>query len=187
MLRIVIKGILGKMGQVLCSRLSRTEGFFLVGGVDSLEAYYDDEFIVSTDPAELLSDTDIVVDFSSPTGAAVIADSCRSAGIPLISGTRNLSPTHKAAILELSAHVPVFHSVNFSMGLNIMLSMIEKIPELVLSPYDADIMDIAGNRHSGSPSDSASEIQDILLSSSNSHSNVKRFLFGIVRYPTGLM
>lgn len=167
MLRIVINGILGKMGQVLSSKLSRAEGFYLVGGIDTLETYYGDEIIVSTNPNELLSDTDIVLDFSSPAGTAIIADSCLSAGIPLISGTSNLESSHRNALLELSRHVPVLHSTNFSIGLNIIQSLLQKIPELISTSYDADIMDIAGKRKTVTPSDSAKEFQKILQDSSN--------------------
>lgn len=179
MLRIVINGILGKMGQVLCSKLSRTEGLYIVGGIDTLETFYGDEIVVTTNPFELLSDTDVVLDFSSPAGTEIITTACRSAGIPLISGTRNLTAFHRESILQLSEDVPVLHSGNFSIGLNIILSMLEQLPEQIASPYDADIMDIAGKRHHVAPSDSAREIQNILIDSSNPPSNKQAMIHSI--------
>jgi len=162
MLRIVINGILGKMGQVLCSKILQEQDFILIGGVDTLEAYYADEIIVTTSPTELLEDADIVIDFSSGAGASAIAHACLQQGTPLITGTTSLHSDHQVSIGKLSQMAPVLQTSNFSIGMNLLFSLLEDAVEKLSGTFDAEIIDIGSRRVKESPAASAVQLSNII-------------------------
>ncbi|NIS39139.1 4-hydroxy-tetrahydrodipicolinate reductase, partial [Candidatus Saccharibacteria bacterium] len=126
MIRVVINGILGRMGQEISNAILRDQDVILIGGVDTLETFYADEVVVSTDPNEVLGDTDTVIDFSSPEGTVNIAKSCLERKIPLVTGTTALSENQQEQVMKLSEKVAVVQASNFSVGINLLTNLIER-------------------------------------------------------------
>ncbi|NIW00572.1 4-hydroxy-tetrahydrodipicolinate reductase, partial [Candidatus Saccharibacteria bacterium] len=114
------------MGQEISNAILRDQDVILIGGVDTLETFYADEVVVSTDPNEVLGDTDTVIDFSSPEGTVNIAKSCLERKIPLVTGTTALSENQQEQVMKLSEKVAVVQASNFSVGINLLTNLIER-------------------------------------------------------------
>ncbi len=155
MIRIVVNGILGRMGQAVASEVLAQEDLVLSGGVDTLETYHADEIVVSTDADEVLVDTDVVIDFSSPAGLSNIASQCRQKKIPMVTGTTALSGSEKDQLIGLAEVVPVVQSYNFSPGINLLLNLLQQTARVLEGEYDAEIVDIHHRRKKDSPSGTA--------------------------------
>ncbi len=155
MIRVVINGILGRMGEALTRVLSKEEDFFLVGGVDTLETFYNEEIVVSTNPEDVLMDVDVVVDFSSGEGCAAIADACREKGIPLVTGTTGLTDEEQQKINQLAEIVPVVQAFNFSIGINLLNNVIQQAASILKDNYDIEIVEIHHRYKKDAPSGTA--------------------------------
>ena len=155
MIRVAINGILGRMGQELTAAIMREEDIFLVGGVDTLETFYANEIVVTTDPAELLKDVDVVVDFSSGKGAAKIASACSKESIPLVTGTTGLTSAEQKKIESLSRVAPVVQAFNFSIGINLLIDIIQKTASILKDNFDTEIVEIHHRYKKDAPSGTA--------------------------------
>jgi 4-hydroxy-tetrahydrodipicolinate reductase len=155
--RIGIAGLRGRMGREIATLAASDSDVMLVGGVgrSSSGASTDvDGIRVVSDPAELLPDLDVLVDFTSPQGAAAQATACASGGIPLVSGTTGLDAGQMAALRAASERVAVFHATNMSPGVNATLAI---LPALVraLSGYDVEIVETHHRHKVDAPSGTA--------------------------------
>ncbi|RMI24686.1 MAG: 4-hydroxy-tetrahydrodipicolinate reductase [Calditrichaeota bacterium] len=162
MIRVAINGILGRMGQELASAISRDEDLILVGGIDTLETFHEDRIAVTTNPDEILGDADVVVDFSSPQGTATIARSCRQHHRPLITGTTGLSRDQQKLVEQLAENVPVVQSFNFSLGINLLIDILQKTARVLKDGFDVEIIDVHHRGKKDAPSGTALTLARVL-------------------------
>ncbi len=155
MIRIAINGILGKMGREVASAVGKHGDLILVGGVDTLETYYSDEFAVSINPDEIIPEADVVVDFSSGEGAMRIAGACQTHQKPLITGTTGLTTTQQAEIVALSRKMPVVQASNFSPGINFLIHILQQAAEFLKDRFDYEIVEIHHRMKKDAPSGTA--------------------------------
>ena len=76
-------------------------------------------------PADLKAKVDVVIDFSSPDGTALITAWCQKNKVALVSGTTGLSPLQEKELVIASKEIPVFRSPNMSLGLNGMIEALK--------------------------------------------------------------
>jgi 4-hydroxy-tetrahydrodipicolinate reductase len=155
--RIGIAGLRGRMGREIAVLAASDPDVVLVGGVgrpgDKTSADVDGIRLVS-DPAELVPDVDVLIDFTSPQGAVAQATACASRGIPLVSGTTGLDASQMATLRTAAERVAVFHATNMSPGVNATLAI---LPALVraLSGYDVEIVETHHRHKVDAPSGTA--------------------------------
>lgn len=85
------------------------------------------------DVAAFVAACDVVIDFSTPERLRAVAEHCASAGRALVSGTTGLDPATQDALNEAARQVPVVHAANMSIGINLLLYLVEntanKLPD----------------------------------------------------------
>lgn len=155
MIGIAINGILGRMGQELTAAIMKQDDLFIVGGIDTVETFHSDEICVSFNPDEVLPDADIVVDFSSGEGTFRITEACQKRSLPLITGTTGLSKKQQERVMQLSQTVPVVQAFNFSLGINLLINLLEKAADVLKGTFDGEIIDIHHRKKKDSPSGTA--------------------------------
>jgi len=106
------------------------------------------------DVATLLSEIDVLVDFSAPEGTVGHAAACAAAGVPLVCGTTGLDDARMVSLRAAAARIPVFHAANMSPGLNAALAV---LPTLVraLAGYDVEIVETHHRYKADAPSGTA--------------------------------
>lgn len=163
MIRVAINGILGRMGRELSAAILKEESLALVGGIDTLETFYSDEICVSVNPDDILTEADVALDFSSPEGAAAIAKACRKHRVSLISGTTGLSKPQQSRLRELAKQVAVVQSFNFSLGINLLINLVQKTAGTLKGNFDGEIVEIHHRNKKDSPSGTALLLARALL------------------------
>jgi 4-hydroxy-tetrahydrodipicolinate reductase len=83
MIRVVVAGAAGRMGQTVCAAVEGAEDMELVGRADPL---------LGSTLAELLPGADVVVDFTRPDTALGNALACVRAGVHVVIGTTGFDP-----------------------------------------------------------------------------------------------
>ncbi|TIW92702.1 MAG: 4-hydroxy-tetrahydrodipicolinate reductase [Mesorhizobium sp.] len=143
-IRIAIAGALGRMGRQMAeavrgdARLALAARFHRPGSVG--------EGLVSRD--EALAVADVVVDFTSPAASADLARTCAERGGPaLVIGSTGFSTAELADIADAAKTVPIVRSGSFSLGLNMLVGLVERAAR-ALDPdgWDVEIVE-AHHRH----------------------------------------
>jgi 4-hydroxy-tetrahydrodipicolinate reductase len=156
-LRIGIAGIRGRMGREIAAQTGLDQRLRLIGGLSRQARVAEsqpDGVRLFADVAELLSEIDVLIDFSAPVATADHATACASAGVPLVSGTTGLDLAQMAALRAAAERVAVFHAANVSPGVNAAIAV---LPALVraLRGYDVEIVETHHRHKVDAPSGTA--------------------------------
>jgi 4-hydroxy-tetrahydrodipicolinate reductase len=95
---------------------------------------------LTTDPASLLPEADVLIDFTAPEATLQYARACASHRCAFLTGTTGLDPGHLEELRVVAAHVPVLHASNFSLGialLRVFLSVLAR----ALPDWDVEIVE----------------------------------------------
>ena len=118
MIRVVVSGAAGRMGEAACEAVSAAEDMELAGRADpSLDA-----------PLEsMLGDADVVVDFTTPAAALENVRACLEADVHAVVGTTGFDLDELGATAEEAAEegreARVFAAPNFAIGAVLMMQM----------------------------------------------------------------
>ena len=104
-----------------------------------------------------LSSCDVVIDFTTAEGSAMLADRAALAGKPaLVIGSTGFDPAQRAAVEAAAKVVPVVLSGNFSLGVNVMLGLVrEAAARLDARDWDIEIFEAHHRRKADAPSGTA--------------------------------
>jgi 4-hydroxy-tetrahydrodipicolinate reductase len=104
------------------------------------------EGLVSRD--EALAVADVVIDFTTPAASADLARLCAERGEPaLIIGSTGFDAAELAVIADAAKTVPIVRSGSFSLGLNMLVGLVERAAR-ALDPDDWDVEIVeAHHRH----------------------------------------
>lgn len=143
-MKIAIVGAAGRMGKKLCE-LAPTMGLEVVSKVDVAESF----------DAEWCSCTEGVIDFSHHSCLAANIAKAAAAGIPYVIGTTGILPEEQAAVDAAASTIPVVQSGNYSLGVNILLELVEKSASLLGEDYDIEITEMHHCHKKDAPSGTA--------------------------------
>ena len=102
------------------------------------------------------SDSDVVVDFSAPGASAALARAAAEAGRPaLVIGTTGFDAGQEAAIRAAAARIPVVTAGNFSLGVNLLMGLVEQAARALGSDYDLEVFEAHHRRKVDAPSGTA--------------------------------
>ena len=111
MTEIVIQGIGGRMGHVLCDMIAQREDCCVVAGIDMKDG--EQNGIPVYDSLEKLNGKgDVIIDFSSPAAVEKALPYCQTHKLPIVVCTTGLSEELQLKVVQLSRSVPVFKSAN---------------------------------------------------------------------------
>ena len=104
-----------------------------------------------------LSLCDVVIDFSTPEASVALAQSCAERGGPaLVIGSTGFSPEQDAAIAAASEKIAIVRSGNFSLGVNILIGLVEHAAlRLDARDWDIEITEAHHRRKIDAPSGTA--------------------------------
>ena len=144
LVHIGVAGARGRMGRAVQEALNGRE--------DALTAV---RFDRGEEPD--LSSCDVVIDFTTAEGSAMLADRAALAGKPaLVIGSTGFNPAQRAAVEAAARVVPVVLSGNFSLGVNVMLGLVrEAAARLDACDWDIEIFEAHHRRKADAPSGTA--------------------------------
>ena len=158
-LRLVVCGATGRMGQTLARLASDDPRWTLAGGVDRSTAPLDGfpELRPPQDAAEMIRSGDVVVDFSAPEFLRSLLESQGDAleGRALVVGTTGLGAEESQLLERQAQRSPVLTAANFSVGVNLLLSLAEQAARVLGPEYDVEIVEAHHRRKEDAPSGTA--------------------------------
>lgn len=163
--KIVISGATGRMGQTLVSLVTQSDDFEIVGGIDRENksgadaARYGFPTIETAETAaRILQQADVVLDFSAVAGLQHLLTrrGAEIAGKGLVVGTTGLTPDVLHLLAYASNTSPVIVSANFSVGVNLLLGLVDAAARVLPSDrYDVEIVESHHRMKADAPSGTA--------------------------------
>lgn len=161
MIRVLVNGSNGKMGQEVIKLISKSSEFYLFGGLDKCKKDNLNYRIYSsiTDLTHLNDKPDVIVDFSVPDASLAVLSYAKSIKIPIVIATTGFSNDNQKLINECSKNIPIFQSANMSFDINIMKNTVANLATL-LTDDDIEIVETHHNSKLDSPSGTAMMLAD---------------------------
>ena len=150
MIKIIVCGALGRMGQITAKKIEEAEDLQLVAQVDIAG----DGEVVLTSLADFTGNADLVIDFSFHTAAPAIMGWAAAKGVGVIMCTTGHDQEEKAAITAAAEHIPVFWSANMSLGVALLIELAKKTAA-AFPEADIEIVEPHHNRKADAPSGTA--------------------------------
>ncbi len=155
MIKIVVNGIFGRMGQALQEGISGQADLQLAGGIDTRPAGQISGIPVSIDPHGIVPLADVVIDFSLPGGAMVVLEACKQHHRPLVTGTTGLNPSQMQQFISSAASIPIVQAFNFSIGINLLLKLLGTTARALAETADVEIVETHHRMKKDAPSGTA--------------------------------
>jgi 4-hydroxy-tetrahydrodipicolinate reductase len=150
-LRVAVAGASGRMGRMLIDAVEAAPDCTLAGTLD-----------IGRDIASGLADAQVLVDFTRPEGTLAHLAACRERGVKMVIGTTGLSAADKALIEEHSKHIALMLSPNMSVGVNVVLRLLDTAARALAEGYDIEIVE-AHHRHKvDAPSGTALKMGEVV-------------------------
>lgn len=161
MIRIIMNGCNGKMGQVITRLAAEDKDCEIVAGVD-VNTSIQNTYPVYKSLDEFDGDADVVIDFSHPSCLTGILEYCKKKNLPVILSTTGFTPEQKEEFKAASSEIPVFFSANMSLGINLLIALAKKATKLLEGNFDIEIIEKHHNQKIDAPSGTALAIADAI-------------------------
>lgn len=160
MIKTIINGCNGKMGQVLSDQILLNEEFEVVAGIDMNKDGLINPYEVYKVISEYNDKADVIIDFSNPA----LLDNLLSYGlekkVPLVIATTGLSDENIKNIKLAAKEIPILYSYNMSLGINVISNMLKQISSTLMENFDIEIIEKHHNKKVDSPSGTAYLLAD---------------------------
>ncbi|MGK9172537.1 4-hydroxy-tetrahydrodipicolinate reductase [Yokenella regensburgei] len=158
LIRVAIAGAGGRMGRQLIQATLQMEGVALGAALEregssllgsdagELAGVGKTGVTVSSCPETVKDDFDVFVDFTRPEGTLAHLDFCRKHQKGMVIGTTGFDDAGRQAISDAAKEIGIVFAANFSVGVNVMLKLLEKAAKVMGEYTDIEIVE-AHHRH----------------------------------------
>ena len=161
MIKLILSGCNGRMGRAITDIVSKTPNAEIVAGVD-LNTDSSCGYPVYATIEEVTESADVLIDFSHPALLSGLLAYCRDHKLPAVIATTGCSDEQLAEIDEVSKTVPMFRSGNMSLGINVLLMLVERAAKILGDTFDVEVIERHHNQKIDAPSGTALMIADRL-------------------------
>ena len=167
MVKIILHGCNGRMGQMLTGLLKKDPQAEVVAGVDGYIGIAND-YPVFPSIDECNVQADVVIDFSNAKAADGLLDYCVLTKTPVVLCTTGLSEEQLAKVEEAAKETAVLKSANMSLGINLLMKLLkEAAPTLAAAGFDIEIVEKHHNQKLDAPSGTALALADSINEASD--------------------
>jgi 4-hydroxy-tetrahydrodipicolinate reductase len=170
--RVAIAGASGRMGRALLEAATSTEGIALGAalemsgtpwaGRDAAELWANAKGVtVGTDVAAALRSADALVDFTRPEGTLAHVRACREAKKAIVIGTTGFAPAGLDEIRAAAREIAIVMAPNMSVGVNVMLRVVETAARALGADYDTEVFEIHHKMKVDAPSGTALKLGEV--------------------------
>ncbi|MFA9398313.1 MAG: 4-hydroxy-tetrahydrodipicolinate reductase [Clostridiaceae bacterium] len=164
MIKIVLVGCSGRMGNAISSLVKTKNEFSISAGVDKNKNENVD-YPIYSEIFDIKEDFDAVLDFSRPASLDSLLKFCKDNKKPLVLCTTGYDEGQLKAIEVASLDIPLFKSANMSIGINIISSVLKNISSFLYEDFDIEIIEKHHNQKVDSPSGTAILLADSIKNS----------------------
>ncbi len=165
--RIGVVGCAGRMGRMLVAEIAASENCVVSGGTEAPGSGSVNHDIgeaagigrigipVGDNVEKLLRAADVVIEFTTPAATAEHARLAAQSATPLVIGTTGLSSEETALIREAASRIPIVLAPNMSLGINLLLDIVEGVARRLGPEWDIEIIEMHHRGKVDAPSGTA--------------------------------
>lgn len=162
MVRVIMHGCNGKMGQVITRMAGEDPDLAIVAGVD-MRAEARNDYPVFADIADCDVEADVVIDFSNAAAVDHLLDWCAGKQMPVVLCTTGLSEAQLARVEETAGRTAVLKSANMSLGINLLMKILKDAAKVLAAEgFDMEIVERHHNQKVDAPSGTAIALADAM-------------------------
>ena len=160
MVKAIMHGCNGHMGQVITGLIKDDPEIDIVAGIDPVDCR-DNGYPVFPNLEACTVDADVIIDFTSAKAADGLLKYCVEKKIPVVLCSTGLSEEQLTAVEEASKQVAVLKSANMSLGINMLMKILQDAAKiLVPAGFDIEILEKHHNQKVDAPSGTAIALAD---------------------------
>ena len=110
---------------------------------------------ISDSPEAVFAASDVVIDFTTPEATARHAALAVEHRKALVIGTTGLPASFGATLEQAARHVAIVRSPNMSLGVNLLLGLVEKVAAALDESFDIEVLEMHHRRKVDAPSGTA--------------------------------
>lgn len=162
MIRIIMHGCNGRMGQAITRLAKENNELTIVAGVDPFDGVAND-YPVFKSIEECNVEADVVIDFASAKAVDSLLTYCLDKKLPVVLCTTGLSEEQLVKVKEASKEIAVLKSANMSLGVNLLIKLLkESAPVLGNAGFDIEIVEQHHKMKKDAPSGTALALADAI-------------------------
>lgn len=171
-MRIAVLGAAGRMGRLIAAEIWQRQRSGASLELCGLAVHADDPLAgqpaasgvgltdcplaLTADPAAVIQQADVAIDFTSPSASRAHLALAVANGTALLIGTTGLTEADEVAIDQAGATIPVLLAANTSLGVNLLLDTVRRVAaSLPDEGFDIEIVEMHHNRKVDAPSGTA--------------------------------
>ena len=166
-IKMGVVGCGGRMGRMLVAEIAATEGCSVAGGSEAPGSGYVNQDIgelagigrigipIGEAVEKLMRSSDVVLEFTSPGATAEHAELAASLDTAMVIGTTGLSPEQGERVRRAARNIPIVWAPNMSLGVNVLLSVVEEVAKRLGTDWDIEIMEMHHRGKVDAPSGTA--------------------------------
>ena len=160
MVKIIMHGCNGHMGQVISDIVEKDPDAEIVAGIDIADQGKN-SYPVFTDIDACQVEADAIIDFSSAKATDKLLEYSAARQIPVVLCSTGLSQEQLAKVEEISRKVAVLKSANMSLGINTLLKLVQDAARvLAAAGFDMEIVEKHHRLKLDAPSGTALALAD---------------------------
>lgn len=160
MVRMIMHGCNGAMGQVITGLVKDMDDIEIAAGIDLSDKVQND-YPVFPSLEACTVEADVIVDFASAKAADGLLDYCERTKMPVVLCTTGLSEEQLAKAKRVSAASAVLRSANMSLGVNMLLKLVQDAAKVLAGAgFDIEIVEKHHNQKVDAPSGTALALAD---------------------------
>ena len=160
MVKAIMHGCNGKMGQVISGLIKEDPQIEIVAGIDTFQGITN-EYPVFASLKECKVEAEVVIDFSNASAVDELLETCVERNLPVVLCTTGLSEEQLQKVEDAGRKVAVLRSANMSLGINLLMKLLKEAAA-VLAPagFDIELVEKHHNQKLYAPSGTAVALAD---------------------------
>ncbi len=160
MIRVIMHGCNGAMGQTITRLVKAEEDMEIVAGIDPRDIY-DNGYPVFKSLAECNVEADVVIDFAAAVAVDALLEDAIAKKLPVVLCTTGLSEEQLEKVKVSATKIAVLKSANMSLGINMLLRLLQDaVKTLEPAGFDVEIVEKHHNQKMDAPSGTALALAD---------------------------
>lgn len=164
MTNIILCGCGGRMGKAICT--AAKNDCTIVAGIDinasALSAA--SSFPVYEKISDFPDKADVIIDFSHHSALPSLIEYAKATKTPIVIATTGHTEEELALIEESAKEIAIFRSGNFSLGINLLITLAKQAARTLGTDFDVEIVEKHHNKKLDAPSGTAIMIADAIAS-----------------------
>ena len=162
MTKIILCGCGGRMGKAIIA--AAKNDYSIVAGVDinASELSTASSFPIYEKISDFPDKADVIIDFSHHSAIYSLIEYAKKTNTPIVIATTGHTDEELALIEESAKEIAIFRSGNFSLGINLLITLAKQAAKTLGADFDVEIVEKHHNKKLDAPSGTAIMIADAI-------------------------